>query len=99
MSMAEPAYWPDGSLKHRWGKRKGIAKRLCEWCGQTAGPSTIGWACRATFRPDIAPKIEARRAEMRSSSVEDESLVTEGQASSPSPPHPIPAPEPIKGDL
>jgi len=40
-------------------------------------------ACWAALRVSrAAPKIEARRAEMRSSSVEDESLVTEGQAPS-----------------
>ena len=58
-----PSYWPDGSLKHRWGKRKGIAQRLCEWCGQTAGPSTIGWACQATFRPDLALQPRSTKIE------------------------------------
>lgn len=69
---------------------KWCSRRVCFLCEQRLSTDTCGGLFErctqetmdrrrgnalATYRPR-APKIEARRAEMRSSSVEDESLVT-----------------------
>lgn len=41
----QPAYWPDGTLKHLWTRPKGRDAWTCAWCGRTKGRLTAGIAC------------------------------------------------------